>query len=92
MHDIQSLCMQFVADALLIRASRSDDKEKWLLTGIAGAFGEDIVQLSVRLGVYLIKHQARYVQTVFGTCFCGKHLVKPGIAVVDNTFGGGGDF
>lgn len=54
--------MQFIADALLICASRSDDKEQRLFTGIAGAFGEDIVQLSVRLGVYLIKYQARYVQ------------------------------
>lgn len=47
--------MQFVADAVLVIARCGDDEKERLLPGITGAFGQDIVELPVRLGVDFIK-------------------------------------
>ena len=55
-----------------------------LLPGITGAFGQHIVELSVRLGVDFVKYKTRNIQSMLGSCFSRKHLVKPGIAVVND--------
>ena len=84
--------MQFITDALLIGTGGGDDEEQGLLTGIAGTFGQNIVKFSVGLCVYFVKDQPRHVQTMLGACFGGQHLVKPSIAVIDDSLGGGGNF
>ena len=83
--------MQLVADAVFVGASGGDDEEQRLLTGIAGAFGQHVIELAVGLGVYLVKHQAGHVQTMLGAGLRRKHLVVAVVAVVDDAFLGGGD-
>ena len=79
--------MQLVADALLVGAGRGDQEVQRLFTGIAGAFGQDIIQLAVWLGMDFIQNKAGHIQAVFRAYLCGKHLIKPGVAVVDDAFG-----
>ena len=55
-----------------------------LLAGVAGAFGQHVVELPVRLSVYLVEHQAAHVESVLGTDLGTKHLVKAAVAVVDD--------
>lgn len=76
--------MQLVADAVLIVARRRDDEEQRLLTGIAGAFRQYIVELAVRLGMDFIEHQPRHVQAVLGAGLGGQHLIEACVAVVDD--------
>ena len=78
--------MQFITDTFLIRPGRGDDKKQRLLTGVTGAFGHDIIEFPVRLGVDLIKDEAGNIQAMFCSCFSGKHLIKPGIPVIDDPF------
>ena len=49
--DIQRLGVQLIADALLVGAGRGDQEVQRLFTGVAGAFGQDIVELAVGLGI-----------------------------------------
>ena len=83
-HQVQGLCVQFIADAVLVVACRGDDEEEWLLPGIAGALGQDIIELAVRLGVDFVKDQARHIESVFGPGFRRQHLVEPGVAIIDD--------
>ena len=85
---IKCLHVQLVANALLIRTSRGDQEEQRLLTGITRAFGKDIVELAVWLGVYLIQDEAGHIQTVLRTNFSRQDLVESRVAIVHNTFGG----
>ena len=85
--DIQRLGMQLVADALLVGAGRADQEVQRLFTGIAGAFGQDIVELSVGLGMDFVQNEAGHIQAVFRANLCGKHLIKPCVAVVDDALG-----
>ena len=83
-HQVQGLCVQFIADAVLVVACRGDDEKERLFPGIAGAFGQDIIELAVRLGVDFVKDQARHIEAVLGPGFCRQHLVKTGITVIDD--------
>ena len=87
-HQVQGLGMQFVADAVLVIARCGDDEKERLLPCITGAFGQDIVELPVRLGVDFIKDQAGHIEPVLGSCFCRQHLVEPGVAVIDDSLPG----
>ena len=60
--------MQFVADAVLVIARCSDDEKERLLPCITRAFGQDIVEFPVRLGMDFIKDQAGYIESVLGSC------------------------
>lgn len=91
-HQVQGLCVQFIADAVLVVACRGDDEEEWLLPGIAGAFGQDIIELAVRLGVDFVKDQARHIESVFGPGFRRQHLVEPGVAIIDDALARRPDF
>ena len=77
--------MELVTDALLVRAGRGDQEEQRLLTGITGAFGKDIIELSVGLGMNLIQHQTRHIQAVLRADFGRQDLVKSCIAVIHDT-------
>ena len=68
-HQIQDLGVQFVANAVLVIARRGDDEKERLLPGITGAFGQDIVELPVWLGVDFVKYQPRNIQSVLGSRF-----------------------
>ena len=87
-HNIQRLGVQFIADALLIRSGRGYNKKQRLLTGIAGAFGHNVIEFPVRLGMDFIKDETGNIQSVFRTCLSGKHLIEPGIPVIDDPLGG----
>ena len=79
---IKCFHVQFVANALFIRAGRGDQEEQRLLTGITGTFGKDIVEFSVWLGMYLIQHQTRHVQTVLRANFSRQNLIESCVPVV----------
>ena len=50
-HDIQRFHVELVADALLIRPCGRNQEVQRLLTGIAGALGQNIVQFPVGLSM-----------------------------------------
>ena len=79
--------MQLVADAFLICSCCSNQEEQRLFSGIAGTFGQNIVELSVWLGMYLIQNQTTHIQTVLGANLSGKHLVETCIGVIDDSLG-----
>ena len=54
--DVQCLGMQLVADALLVGTGRGDQEVQRLFTGVTGAFGQDIVELAVGLGMDFVQH------------------------------------
>ena len=61
-------------------------EEEGLHSCITGTFRHNIKQLTVRLGVQLIKHNAVDVEAVLGIRFCGKHLVEAVRWCVDDPF------
>ena len=91
-HQIQCGGVQLIADAVAVSTSRCDNEEKRLLTGIAGAFCQHIVELPVRLRVYLVEHQAAHVESVFGSDLGTEHLIKTAVAVVHDSLSGTHDF
>ena len=73
--DVLGLLVDLVADGLRIVASRGNEEVQRLHTGIAGALGHDIKELTIRLGVQLIEHHTVGVESVFVSDIGGKHLV-----------------
>ena len=65
-----------LAAAVALLLTCGDEKIQRLHSGIAGAFGHNIEQLSVRLRMKLIKHNPMNVETMFAIGFCRKHLIK----------------
>ena len=74
--DILCLLMHLPANAVTISACCRDQKEKRLLSRVAGTVCHNIVQQSVWLGVKFVEHNAVNIQTVFGIAFCRQHLVE----------------
>ena len=68
--------MHLPANAVAIGARCGNQKEKRLLSRVAGTVGHNIVQQSVRLGMKFIEHNAVNIQAVFGVAFCRQHLVE----------------
>lgn len=63
-NDVFGLLVNFIADGLGVIARRGDKKVQRLHAGIAGAFGHNIEQFSVWLGMQLIKNHAVGVETM----------------------------
>ena len=78
-HDIQRLGVQLITDALLIRTCGRDQEIQRLLSGITGALGQNILQLPVRLGMYLVQDESRNVQAVFGADLGRENLVESSV-------------
>ena len=68
--------MCFIADALGVRARCGDEKIQRLHPYVAGAFGHDVEELPVWLGVHLIEYHAVYIETVLGVGFRRQHLIE----------------
>lgn len=81
--------MRFVADGMCVCPSRSDEKIQRLRPRIAGAFGHDIEQLSVGLGMKLIEHHAVNVEAVLGVSLGGEDLVEAVGREINHALGGG---
>ena len=73
--DIFCFLVDLIADGFGIVAGRGDEKIQRLHSGVAGAFGHNIKELAVRLGVQLIEHHAVGVEAVLVSNICGEHLV-----------------
>ena len=73
--DVLGLLVDLIADGLRIVAGRGDEEIQRLHSCIAGAFGHDIKELAVRLGVQLIEHHTVGVEAVLVADVGGKHLV-----------------
>ena len=74
--NVLCLLMYLIADAIGIRSGCGNQEIQRLHSGIAGAFGHNIKQLSVRLRMQFIKHNSVNVETMLGIGFCRKHLIK----------------
>ena len=68
--EVHSFGMQLIADAVFVRASCGNNEEQRLFTGIAGAFGQNIIQFAVRLGVDFVKDETGYVKPVLRSGLC----------------------
>ena len=90
-HDIQCLGMQLIADGFFVRTCCCDKEIQRLLSGIAGSLGKDIIELPVRLGMNLVKNQSRNIQAVLRPDLSRQHLIKPGIAIINNPLCSGHD-
>ena len=54
----------------------ANEKIERLLSGVAGAVGHNIIELSVWLGVQLVKYHRVDVEAMLGVCLCGKYLIE----------------
>lgn len=73
--DVLGLLVDLVADGLRIVAGRGDEEIQRLHTGVAGAFGHDVKELAVGLGVQLAKYHAVSVKAVLVAHIGREHLV-----------------
>ena len=73
--DVLGLLVYLIADGLRIVAGRGDKKIQRLHTGVTGAFGHNIKELAVRLGVQLIEHHAVGVEAMLVADIGREHLV-----------------
>ncbi len=62
--DILCLHVSLIADGVGIRSGSSDQEIQRLHPGIAGALGHNIKELSVRLGMQLVKDNAVDIEAV----------------------------
>lgn len=74
--NVLRLLVTSVADGIRIISGSGDQEIQRLHSGVAGAFGHNIKEFSVRLSVQLVKYYAVDIEAVFGICFCGKYLIK----------------
>ena len=81
--DVFGLLVDLIADGLRVVAGRGDEEIQRLHTGITGALGHNIKELTVRLGVQLIEHHAVGVEAVFVADICGEHLVDTARWLID---------
>ena len=68
-HDILCLLVNLPADAVAIRTGCGDQKEKGLLSCVAGTMGHNVIQQSVGLGMQLIENNTVDIQAVLGVAF-----------------------
>ena len=73
--DVLGLLVDLVADGLRIVAGRGDEEIQRLHTGVAGAFGHDVKEFAVGLGVQLVKYHAVSVKAVLVAHIGREHLV-----------------
>ena len=85
LQNVLCFLVNFIADAVGVRSGCGNQKVQWLHSCIAGAFGHDIKQLSIRLRMQFIKHHSVDVETMLGISFCGKHLIEAVGRDVHNT-------
>ena len=78
------LLVCLVADGADVCASRGDKELERLHPGIAGAFGHDIEQLSVGMGVQLVKDHPVDVESMLAVRLRRKHLVETVGGLVDD--------
>ena len=64
--NVESLLVRLVADGLRIRPGGRDEEIQRLHTSVPGAFGHDIEEFSVGLGMEFIEHHPVYVEAVLG--------------------------
>ena len=68
--------MDFVADGVRIVPSGRDQEVERLHSGVTGALGHNIKELSVGLGVQLVKDHAVDVEAVLRVGLGGEHLIE----------------
>ena len=73
--DVLGLLVDLIADGLCIVSGCSDEEIQRLHPGIAGAFGHDIKELAVGLGVQLIEYHTVGIEAVLVADIGGEHLV-----------------
>ena len=89
LQNILGLLVCLIADGAGVGASRGDEEVERLHPGIAGAFGHNIEQLSVGLGVQLIKDHTVDVEAMLAVRLRRQHLVEGVGGLVDDAFLGG---
>ncbi|MPM44026.1 hypothetical protein SDC9_90704 [bioreactor metagenome] len=87
-NDIQRFLMHLPADAILIVSGCCDKKIQRLHSRVTAAFGHDIKEFPVRLGMQLIKYHTVGVKAVFVTNIGRQHLVGAIRFLIDESLGG----
>ena len=82
--DVLGLLVCLVADRAGIRPCRGDQEVEGLHPGVPGTLCHDVKELSVWLGVQLIKNHAVDVEAVLGVGLRREHLVEAVGGMVDN--------
>lgn len=82
--NIFGLLVCLVADGAGVGTSGGDKEVERLHPGIARAFGHDIKQLSVGLGVQFVKDHPVDVEAVLAVCLCRQHLVEGVCGLIDD--------
>ena len=77
--------MGLIADAVGVGTGCRDKEVERLHTGITGAFCHNIKELSVWLGVQLIKNDTVDIEAVLGIGLSGQHLIEAVGRCVDDT-------
>ena len=73
--DVFGLLMDLIADGLRIIAGRGDEEIQRLHTSVAGAFGHNIKELAVRLGVQFVEYHTMSVKSVLVADISREYLV-----------------
>ena len=82
--NVLGFLMNFIADGVRIVPGGGNEEIQRLHPGIAGAFGHDIVQLAVGLGVELVKYHAMGIEAVLVSHISGQHLIDAPGGLVDD--------
>ena len=82
--NVLGFLMNFIADGVRIVPGGGNEEIQRLHPGIAGAFGHDIVQLAVGLGVEFVKYHAMGVEAVLVAHISGQHLIDAPGGLVDD--------
>ena len=82
--DVLGLLVCLVADRAGIRPRRGDQEVEGLHPGVPGTLCHDVKELSVRLGVQLVKNHAMDVEAMLGVGLRREHLVEAVGWMVDN--------
>ena len=90
--NVLCLLVNFIADWICVCAGCGNQEIQRLHSGITGAFGHNIKELSVRLRVKFIEHNTVNVKAMLGIGFCRKHLIKAVGRDVHDTLLWGQDF
>ena len=91
LQDIQCFHMELIADTFPVRPRCGNQEIQRLLTGIAGSFGKDIIELPVWLRMNLVQHKTGDVQAMFRPYLRRQHLVETCVCVIHNPLGSAHD-
>ena len=77
--------MVLITDTVAIGARCSNEEIERLGTGVTGAFGQHVHQVTIGLCVELVQHKTGNIQAMLGSDLYGEDLIETRIVVVHKT-------